>query len=393
MYDEGMAIGTTKSGSQSDLRVANVTRVIELLRHGRRTQIEIARESGLSPAAVSNIVGELVADGRAVKGPARHNGRQAQVIELAGSPTRTVAAVSLSRREVQLALWHPDGVRMVTRPWIFGEDVAPPSEIEGMLSEVGEGLAPLERVGISAPRWLVADSYLKSSEATYGGYATSTFAAVQSLRDRFECPVDIYNDANMAAVGESRAGVAQPLRSFLYAELSESIGGALLLDGKLFTGDFSLAAELGHMSTNDRGPRCWCGNRGCLDTLIAEGPLTETLYHLPAEKRSLAGLVEASLNGDVASIRSLADAGSIAGEVIGQAARLLSLGHVVVGGRLLGAGRVFLDPLVETIERVASFAGSAVEVGVSSLGDRASLVGMLSTLAADSGIYSLPELK
>src|SRR4030042_6970468 len=74
----------------------------------------------------------------------------------------------------------------------------------------------------------------------------------------------IINDANAAAVGEHRFGVGKGFTNMIYLTVSTGIGGGIIVDGELYSGTAGCAGELGHMTVEVDGPRCHCGNFGCL---------------------------------------------------------------------------------------------------------------------------------
>src|SRR6266550_8878121 len=83
--------------------------------------------------------------------------------------------------------------------------------------------------------------------------------------------VELENDANAAAYGEYKIGAGRGSRDLFYITIGEGIGGALILDGKLWTGASGFAGEVGHITIDTEGVGCMCGNRGCLET-VASAP-------------------------------------------------------------------------------------------------------------------------
>ena len=83
--------------------------------------------------------------------------------------------------------------------------------------------------------------------------------------------VEIENDANAAAYGEYVVGAGRGSRDMFYVTIGDGIGGAIILDGKLWTGASGFAGEVGHITIDTEGIECECGNMGCLET-VASGP-------------------------------------------------------------------------------------------------------------------------
>lgn len=97
------------------------------------------------------------------------------------------------------------------------------------------------------------------------------FPLKTKLEKEFGVPAFIDNDANLAALGEHRFGAGQNVAHMIYITLSTGIGGGIIADGKLFYGSRGFAGEVGHQTLDAYGPRCNCGNVGCLEVLAA-GP-------------------------------------------------------------------------------------------------------------------------
>ena len=83
--------------------------------------------------------------------------------------------------------------------------------------------------------------------------------------------VELENDANAAAYGEYKAGAGRDARDLFYIGIGDAIGGAIILDGKLWIGASGCAGEIGHITIDTEGNECECGNRGCLET-VASAP-------------------------------------------------------------------------------------------------------------------------
>src|SRR6185503_13307999 len=83
--------------------------------------------------------------------------------------------------------------------------------------------------------------------------------------------VEIENDANAEAYGEFKAGAGVGSRNLFYMMIGTGIGGAIILDGKLWTGASGFAGEVGHITIDTEGLECVCGNTGCLET-VASAP-------------------------------------------------------------------------------------------------------------------------
>src|SRR5215470_3287970 len=97
------------------------------------------------------------------------------------------------------------------------------------------------------------------------------FPLAARVTDRYQVPVKLDNDANAAALAETRWGAARGYRSVFYATVGTGIGTGIVFDGRIYHGRTGAAGEGGHMSIDYRGPVCSCGKHGCIEALAA-GP-------------------------------------------------------------------------------------------------------------------------
>jgi glucokinase len=172
--------------------------------------------------------------------------------------------------------------------------------------------------------------------------------------------VELENDANAAAYGEYKAGAARDARDFFYIGIGDAIGGALVLNGKLWVGASGCAGEIGHITIDTDGNECECGNTGCLET-VASGPnivrralerlnrdSTSSLSKLAMEESFNAGdLAREANNGDDFSIMMIQRTGKYIGTAVASIINLLSIERIVLGGAVMEAGDLILKPIVE----------------------------------------------
>jgi len=97
------------------------------------------------------------------------------------------------------------------------------------------------------------------------------FPLAEKISSRYRVPVRVDNDANAAALAETRWGAARGFRYVFYATIGTGIGSGIVLDGRIYHGHSGAAGEGGHVSIDYRGPRCGCGKLGCIEALAA-GP-------------------------------------------------------------------------------------------------------------------------
>ena len=104
---------------------------------------------------------------------------------------------------------------------------------------------------------------------------------------KFGCKVKLSNDANVAGLGEARFGPGAKYKTSVFLTLGTGVGGAIIIDGKLYEGNACAGAEIGHMIIRAGGNQCACGNKGCYETYASASALVrETKKAMQADKSS-----------------------------------------------------------------------------------------------------------
>jgi predicted NBD/HSP70 family sugar kinase len=155
-------------------------------------------------------------------------------------------------------------------------------------------------------------------------------------------PVSLVNDANLAALGEARYGVARDAHTVVHLSIRHGIGAGLVIGGVLVPGAHGMAGEIGHVQVADDGPYCLCGNRGCLVTQSFDPFKIEALigrYGGAAGFRDLEDLV---VHGDAVAVRFFRDLGALLAKPLSTLAVVLDPDVVVIDAEL---GRT-VDPLI-----------------------------------------------
>ena len=373
------------SGSLTSLRELNRGRVLESLRElGVASRAELARSTGLSPATVSTLVGQLVEAGMVVDAPAsvsRRNqgGRPPALITL--DPSVGVAiGIDFGKRHLAVAVCDLSHEILAERWRTMHEDYDARTGVEGAAKLVGEalersGTAPdrVLGVGLGMPGPIHRSTGTVGSSAILPGWTDVRIAEVMS--ERLEAPVHVDNDANLGALAELHWGAGQGASTLVYLKMATGIGAGLVIGGRVFHGAGGTAGEIGHATVDEAGPICRCGNRGCLEMFAAAPALAELLRPTRGEVTG-ERVVELALEGDPGCRRAIADAGSYTGHAVANLCNLFNPERIVVGGSLGAAGEVLLGPLREAVRRrVIPSAVEDVEIVPGVLGDRAELLG------------------
>src|SRR3954468_21826250 len=214
------------------------------------------------------------------------------------------------------------------------------------------------------------------------------------VAERLRLPVVVDNDANTAALAECRFGAGRGHRFVLCVTLGTGIGGALVLDSRVYRGANGMAGEFGHIQVVPQGLWCECGNRGCWEQYASGNALVRDAralvrssspmaHHLRSlvdgDADALEGpqVTQAARDGDPVSIELLADVGRWLGVGLAGVAAALDPACIIVGGGLSGPGELLIDPTRQAFSRSLTARGHRNEpvITQASLGPNAGFIG------------------
>ncbi|MGV9314042.1 ROK family protein [Streptomyces sp. NPDC003691] len=345
------------------LRRTHEAQVVEVLRRrGAVSRAELARHTGLSRTALSSITGALIDRAVVVAGPApaegiRGRGRPVELLRLHPATGRC-AGVDLGRGRIRAVVANAaheivaSGARACPpdAPWELRAETA----LE-LLDELLDGSAAgLEGIGAG----------LVGPVSESAGRARTV---VRLLRERYGVPVLVDNNTRLAALAEAVHGAGAGARHAVYVHLSHGVGGGLVVDGRLLDGAGGTAGEIGHITAAPGGPRCRCGNHGCLE-----------LY------ASLPALTAAGGPGDDAAV---ARAGRLTGRVLAGVCTTVNPELLIVGGELAALGPRLLAPLeFELRARTLPAALAGLRVVTARLGDEGGALGAVALIRQEAPV-------
>ena len=237
------------------------------------------------------------------------------------------------------------------QPDSFTADLA---SLVSALREAGD----IERVGLAVPGLVNRETDRVLVSTGLPSFVRADLHA--DLMKATGSQLELENDANAAAYGEFKLGVARDAHDFFYIYLGDSVGGAFILEGKLWTGASGCAGEIGHTMINPDGIQCECGNIGCLET-VASAPnivrrarerlnrdSTSSLSRLATtDDFTAADLAREATNGDDFSIMMIERTGKFIGTAVAGIINLLSPERIVLGGAVMEAGELILAPVMQ----------------------------------------------
>lgn len=213
-----------------------------------------------------------------------------------------------------------------------------------------------------------------------------------TVKQRFSSiPVILDNESSFCAYAEKEFGLGNSIKQLIYIDVNVGIGAGIILDGRIYRGAYGFAGEIGHMTIDMNGPKCKCGNRGCLEQLASIPAIIQKAVFaiMSGRETAIKSIIENDLNKiNIGVIGSAAEMGDeLALEVISENAARLASGInnvinmynpqiVVIGGEITRLGKVFLDKLRNCLEDISlKPVPSRTEIVYSSLGDNPATLG------------------
>jgi glucokinase len=270
---------------------------------------------------------------------------------------------------IKLALLEDDEVVATDQTPTRSEDGSPEAVLTRII-ELGRSAGDVDSVGIAWPGLIDESGAALLFPNLYGEWRG------QPLRDPLERglghAVALLNDGNAFALAEARVGAAGGARDVICIVCGTGIGGGLVVGGKLHLGTDDRAGEIGHHTVVLDGPRCECGNTGCLELLAGARAIARD-----AGRDDFANVVEAARAGDRRAVDALARAGQLIGTAVANLTIFLAPQRVVIGGGVAEAGELLLDPLRRTVhERAGNVAPiDRIEIVRATLGSFAGAIG------------------
>jgi glucokinase len=234
-------------------------------------------------------------------------------------------------------------------------------------------------VGIGFPGFFRGASGVLAASPNVPGLVD--FPLASEMQARLGLPVRADNDALAACLGEFRFGAGRGLSHLMHITLGTGVGGGVVIDHTPYAGEGGMSMEIGHMRVVDPAlpdaRPCGCGGRGCLETYASASAVAARFIEAsgrkaitPIEIHELAG------KGDQLARKVLEEAGSYLGQAIAEAAKILDIRTVTVGGGLSLAWEWLYPPLMRSMEaRVLPPQRGHIRVLQSTLADNAGLLG------------------
>lgn len=380
------------------LRYGNVERVLQVLRRqGPSSRAEVAEATGLSRTTLSGIVGQLLADRVLMEEPApaadTPAGRGRPVHRLTLNPRSAQAAgIEVGRERIKVVIANAahevtafDGVHRAPRMSAREQARAALDLLHDLAGREGIDLAGLGGAGIGTPGpGETTGGTGRAPRPSGSGVPRHRTSVADAVAEVLDVPVLADNNIRLAALGEAIWGAARGAGDALHVTLSYGVGGGLVAGGRLFRGAQGAAGEIGHISVDTDGARCWCGGHGCLEQTASVPALLRA-----AGRRSWSRFTTALDAGEENECAAVERAAHAVGRALAAACSTANPQRIVLGGEVAELGPVFLDPVAATFRRyTATRVHRGVQLLPAALADRAGALGALALVFHESPLLA-----
>lgn len=354
-----------QSANREWMKKVNRNVVLNLVKSaGPISRSDIAQRSGLSPATITNLTAEFIAEGRIHEMGSGESvrGRPPILLRL-NTQAGYVVGVKVMRGSLALVVTDLDAVviHYATEPLAASGDgsTMSPQEvlesvvamIETALTESGVERSDVLGVGLGLAGWIDGRAGVCHYSPFFGWRDVDL---VGPLHSALGFDVFVENDVNSLTIAEQWFGHGHDRSHFAVVTIGSGIGLGLVLDGQFYRGSDGSAGELGHTTIAVDGPECTCGKRGCLETVASDIAVIRQVndaitageaMNLASGPVTFDAVVAAADGGDLVAQNVLAQSGRWLGVGLANVANILGPELIIVGGEGVTAGHWRLDPM------------------------------------------------
>jgi glucokinase-like ROK family protein len=226
------------------------------------------------------------------------------------------------------------------------------------------------------------------------------------LESELNVPVFVDNDVRTMTLGESWFGIAKDISNFVFIYVGYGIGGSVVIDNQLYRGITEGAGEIGHTTIEVNGPRCSCGNFGCLQALASEQAIVNRVKEILSNgEKSIINewvggnlcrispeiIFEAALNNDNVALRVVKEKAACLGIGVANLINTFNPSMVIINGRIIKLGKIIMECIQKEVgRRSMKYLQDSTKITFSSLSQNAVLKGAVALVLSET--FENPEI-
>jgi len=382
--------------TEYNVKSFNKHAALDLIRFsaGGLSRTDLADRMGLTRAAVSLIVNDLLKSDVVLEAEAQSipSGRPPVMLEI-NPKAGLVGAVDMGATHLSIALTDFTARIIHEAEYSFNIKDGPEAcltqanqNLLMLLESQGLSISDLTAVGIGVPGPVITEAGIVVAPPIMPGWDRYPIRA--TLEKMWKCPVTLNNDAELGALGEWAYGAGRGEKNIAYIKGGSGIGAGLMLNQQIYGGTTGAAGEIGHLTIEENGPLCNCGNHGCLEAFAGGHAIAEQgrelvksgkrtlLSDISLEKITAHEVAEAARRGDIHAQEILRRAGIFIGIAIAGLINLFNPSIVIIGGSVAQSGDTLTASIRQAVrERAMRASEQSVRITTAMLGRRSVLIG------------------
>jgi len=257
-----------------------------------------------------------------------------------------------------------------------------------LLQKRGLATTDLAAIGVGVPGPVIAEKGTVMAPPIMPGW--DRFPIRATLESKWGTAVTLNNDAELGALGEWAYGAGRGEKNLAFIKVGSGIGAGLIINQQIYGGTTGSAGEIGHLTVDENGPLCACGNHGCLEAFAGGHAIASQAKKLVSSgKRTLLSeknpdsitardVAEAARRGDLTAQEIIKRSGTFVGIAIAGLINLINPSTVIIGGGVAQVGDLMTASIRQAVhERSLRASEHSVRITTAMLGRRSSLMGAL----------------
>ncbi|MPM22862.1 N-acetylglucosamine repressor [bioreactor metagenome] len=342
---------------------------------GAISRADLAHLTGLSPATVTAITGELINTGLVFeKETGGSSGGRPPILLALNARGGFVIGIKLMENHVVGALTDLNAAVLV-KTTADMTNKQPDAVVDVLVDLVNQlitksGIRKKQLLGVGIGLAGVVDSgqgILRQSPF----FGWKNIPLKDLIQTRLHIPIFLENDVNTLTLGERWLGSGIPEDNFIVVTIGRGIGMGMVIDGQIYRGKSGGAGEFGHIVVDPTGPLCNCGKRGCLESFVSDRAILAAAKHIGlTDVNDLETLSNLALNGDEKAIEVLESAGKLFGRELANLVNIMDPRLILISGEGVVVGETFFSAMRGTF-RINIMPGLAedTEIRVATWGD------------------------
>jgi predicted NBD/HSP70 family sugar kinase len=323
---------------------------------GPISRADLAHLTGLSPATVTSITGNLIREDLVFeKETGDSNGGRPPILLALNPSGGFVIGVKLMENHAVAALTDLNATVLLKQTIEFSDDHLD-TVVDSLVSLVNRLIATSaihkkQLLGVGVGLAGVVDSsqgILRQSP--FFGWTDTPLRDL--LQTRLHVQVYIDNDVNTLTLGEKWLGNELPVDNFIVVTVGRGIGMGIVIDGQIYRGMSGGAGEFGHVVVDPNGPLCDCGKHGCLESYVSDRALLATARKgMGEDVRDFDDLLQRATSGNAKAVRVFTHAGQLLGQEIANLVNILDPKLILISGEGVRMGDVFFSAVKEAVRQ------------------------------------------